>query len=59
VGFGIKGGLDTGKMFINSVKFLSHLSNIGDVKSLVIHPASTMHQQLKLEEQQTKGVTEG
>jgi O-acetylhomoserine (thiol)-lyase len=58
VGFGIKGGLDAGKMFINSVKLLSHLANIGDVKSLVIHPASTTHQQLKPEEQQTTGVTE-
>jgi len=58
VGFGIKGGREAGKKFINSVKLLSHLANIGDVKSLVIHPASTTHQQLTPEEQQTTGVTE-
>jgi O-acetylhomoserine (thiol)-lyase len=58
VGFGIKGGLEAGKKFINSVKLLSHLANIGDVKSLVIHPASTTHQQLKPEEQRATGVTE-
>jgi O-acetylhomoserine (thiol)-lyase len=58
VGFGIKGGLDAGKKFINSVKLLSHLANIGDVKSLVIHPASTTHQQLTPEEQRATGVTE-
>ena len=58
VGFGIKGGLEAGKKFINSVKLLSHLANIGDVKSLVIHPASTTHQQLTSEEQKATGVTE-
>jgi len=58
VGFGIKGGLETGKKFIESVKLLSHLANIGDAKSLVIHPASTTHQQLTKEEQQATGVTE-
>jgi len=57
VGFGTKGGLEAGEKFINSVKLLSHLANIGDVKSLVIHPASTTHQQLTPEEQQTTGVT--
>jgi O-acetylhomoserine (thiol)-lyase len=57
LGFGIKGGLEAGKKFINSVKLLSHLANIGDVKSLVIHPASTTHQQLTPEEQKTTGVT--
>ena len=57
VGFGIKGGLSAGKKFINSVKLLSHLANIGDAKSLVIHPASTTHQQLTKEEQKTTGVT--
>ncbi len=46
MGFGIKGGLEAGKKFINSAKLLSHLANIGDAKSLVIHPASTTHQQL-------------
>jgi O-acetylhomoserine/O-acetylserine sulfhydrylase-like pyridoxal-dependent enzyme len=58
VGFGIKGGLEPGKKFIESVKLLSHLANIGDSKSLVIHPASTTHQQLAPEEQRETGVTE-
>jgi len=58
VGFGIKGDLEAGKKFINSVKLLSHLANIGDAKSLVIHPASTTHQQLTREEQKETGVTE-
>jgi O-acetylhomoserine (thiol)-lyase len=58
VGFGIKGGLEAGRRFINSVKLLSHLANIGDAKSLVIHPASTTHQQLTKEEQAETGVTE-
>jgi O-acetylhomoserine (thiol)-lyase len=58
VGFGIKGGLEAGKRFINSVTLLSHLANIGDAKSLVIHPASTTHQQLTREEQEETGVTE-
>lgn len=57
VGFGIKGGLESGKKFIESVKLLSHLANIGDAKSLVIHPASTTHQQLTPQEQATTGVT--
>jgi len=58
VGFGIKGGLEAGRKFINSVKLLSHLANIGDAKSLVIHPASTTHQQLTKKEQEETGVTE-
>ncbi|MGF3523207.1 MAG: PLP-dependent transferase, partial [Candidatus Bathyarchaeia archaeon] len=57
VGFGIKGGLEAGKKFINSVKLFSHLANIGDSKSLVIHPASTTHQQLTPQEQAATGVT--
>ncbi len=57
LGFGIKGGLEAGKKFINSVKLFSHLANIGDAKSLVIHPASTTHQQLTPEEQEATGVT--
>ncbi len=57
LGFGIKGGLAAGKRFIESVKLLSHLANIGDAKSLVIHPASTTHQQLTPEEQAATGVT--
>jgi O-acetylhomoserine (thiol)-lyase len=58
VGFGIKGGLDAGRKFINSVKLLSHLANIGDAKTLVIHPATTTHQQLTREEQEATGVTQ-
>jgi len=58
LGFGIKGGLAAGKRFIESVRLLSHLANIGDAKSLVIHPASTTHQQLTPAEQQATGVTE-
>ncbi len=58
VGFGIKGGLEAGKRFIESVELLSHLANIGDAKSLVIHPASTTHQQLTREEQESTGVSE-
>jgi O-acetylhomoserine (thiol)-lyase len=57
LGFGIKGGLAAGKRFIESVQLLSHLANIGDAKSLVIHPASTTHQQLTKAEQEATGVT--
>jgi len=57
IGFGIKGGLEAGKKFIDSVMLLSHLANVGDAKSLVIHPASTTHQQLSEAEQQSSGVT--
>ncbi len=57
LGFGIKGGLEAGVKFINSVKLLSHLANIGDAKTLVIHPASTTHQQLTRDEQLATGVT--
>jgi O-acetylhomoserine (thiol)-lyase len=57
LGFGIKGGLEAGKKFINGAKLLSHLANIGDAKSLVIHPASTTHQQLTAQEQAETGVT--
>lgn len=55
--FGIKGGLEAGKRFIESVRLFSHLANVGDAKSLVIHPASTTHQQLSPEEQLAAGVT--
>jgi O-acetylhomoserine (thiol)-lyase len=55
--FGIRGGYSAGKRFINSVKLFSMLANIGDAKSLVIHPASTTHQQLTDEEQRSTGVT--
>ena len=58
VGFGIQGGLEAGKKFIDSLKLLSHVANIGDAKSLVIHPASTTHQQLTRAEQEETGVTE-
>ncbi len=57
IGFGVKGGLEGGKKFINSLKLLSHLANIGDAKSLVIHPASTTHSQLTAEEQIATGVS--
>jgi O-acetylhomoserine (thiol)-lyase len=55
--FGIRGGYAAGKRFINATKLFSLLANIGDAKSLVIHPASTTHQQLTAEEQQATGVT--
>lgn len=58
LGFGIKGGYEAGRKFIDSVEIFSHLANIGDAKSLVIHPASTTHQQLSREEQLASGVTE-
>ncbi|NCO52234.1 MAG: O-acetylhomoserine aminocarboxypropyltransferase/cysteine synthase [Deltaproteobacteria bacterium] len=57
LGFGIKGGIEAGKKFIDSVKLASHLANIGDAKTLVIHPASTTHQQLTAEQQLAAGVT--
>ena len=57
IGFGIRGGSAAGIRMINSVKLLSHLANIGDAKSLIIHPASTTHSQLTAEEQQKTGVT--
>ncbi|TWU51089.1 O-acetylhomoserine aminocarboxypropyltransferase/cysteine synthase family protein [Rubripirellula reticaptiva] len=56
MGFGIKGGVEAGKKFINACKLCSHLANIGDAKTLVIHPASTTHQQLSGEEQAKTGV---
>jgi O-acetylhomoserine (thiol)-lyase len=55
--FGIRGGYEVAKSFINSLKLFSLLANIGDAKSLVIHPASTTHQQLSEEEQRTTGTT--
>ncbi len=57
VTFGIQGGYEAGKRFINSVRLFSLLANIGDAKSLVIHPASTTHSQLSEEEQRATGVT--
>ncbi len=57
LGFGIDGGIEAGKKFINSLELISHLANIGDAKSLAIHPASTTHSQLTPEEQLATGVT--
>ncbi|MCK5179692.1 MAG: PLP-dependent transferase, partial [Candidatus Omnitrophica bacterium] len=57
VGFGIKGGAEVGKKFIESLKVISHLANIGDAKTLAIHPATTTHSQLSEEEQKATGVT--
>jgi len=57
LGFGIKGGLEAGSKFINSLELISHLANVGDAKSLAIHPATTTHQQLSPEEQLATGVT--
>jgi O-acetylhomoserine (thiol)-lyase len=54
--FGIKGGIDNGKKFINSIELISHLANVGDAKTLAIHPASTTHEQLSESEQQKAGV---
>jgi O-acetylhomoserine (thiol)-lyase len=56
--FGIRGGLEAGRAFIDHVKLASHLANVGDAKTLVIHPATTTHQQLSTEEQLSSGVTE-
>lgn len=58
IGFGIKGGIDAGKKFIENLKLISHLANIGDAKSLVIHPASTTHSQLSPEERLKSGVSD-
>jgi len=58
LGFGIKGGRASGKTFIDGLKLFSHLANIGDAKSLAIHPASTTHSQLTVEEQGLTGVTD-
>ena len=57
LGFGIKGGAEAGKKFINSLELISHLANVGDAKTLAIHPATTTHQQLSAAEQLATGVT--
>ena len=57
LGFGVKGGREAGAAFINHLKLISHLANVGDAKSLAIHPASTTHSQLSPEAQQRAGVT--
>lgn len=57
IGFGIKGGVSAGKKFINALELVSHVANIGDAKTLAIHPATTTHQQLSAAEQLATGVT--
>jgi O-acetylhomoserine (thiol)-lyase len=59
VAFELKGGVEAGRNFIDSLELFSHLANVGDVRSLAIHPASTTHSQLDLSEQATTGVTPG
>jgi len=57
IGFGVQGGVKAGKTFIESLRLISHLANVGDAKTLAIHPASTTHQQLSPQEQLATGVT--
>jgi O-acetylhomoserine (thiol)-lyase len=57
--FELKGGVEAGKKFVESLKLFSHVANIGDVRSLVIHPATTTHSQLSADEQLASGVTPG
>ena len=57
--FEIKGGVNAGRALVDSVQLFSHVANIGDVRSLIIHPASTTHSQLTPEQQLTTGVTPG
>jgi O-acetylhomoserine (thiol)-lyase len=57
LGFGIKGGLEDGKRFINNLKLFTHLANLGDARSLAIHPASTTHSQLTAQQQLSTGVS--
>jgi O-acetylhomoserine (thiol)-lyase len=57
LGFGIKGGREAGQRFINNLKLFSHVANVGDAKSLAIHPATTTHSQLTEDEMITAGVT--
>ncbi|HOD28019.1 MAG TPA: O-acetylhomoserine aminocarboxypropyltransferase/cysteine synthase [Syntrophales bacterium] len=57
LGFGVQGGLPAGRRFIDALKLVSHLANVGDAKTLAIHPASTTHQQLSPDEQRATGVT--
>ena len=59
IGFELKGGVEAGKRFIDALKLLYHVANIGDARSLAIHPASTTHQQLSPKEQLATGVTPG
>ena len=55
--FGIKGGMEAGETFINKLELISHLANVGDAKSLAIHPASTTHSQLSEDQQRDGGIT--
>ncbi len=57
--FGLKGGRAAGRKFIETVKLASHLANVGDAKTLVIHPASTTHQQMSVEALRAAGIGEG
>jgi O-acetylhomoserine (thiol)-lyase len=57
IGFGVRGGMQAGRAFIENLELISHLANIGDARSLAIHPASTTHQQLEEHEQEAAGVT--
>jgi O-acetylhomoserine (thiol)-lyase len=57
LGFGIRGGTEQGPRFIDALKLVSHVANVGDARSLAIHPATTTHQQLTPEEQRATGVT--
>jgi len=56
--FGIKGGIEQGQKFIEALKMFSHVANVGDAKSLVIHPASTTHQQLSAEQRKEAGISD-
>ena len=58
VSFGIKGGRPAGKKFIETLRMVSHLANVGDAKTLVIHPASTTHQQMDAEQLKAAGIGE-
>ena len=57
--FELKGGIEAGRKFVESVQLFTHLANLGDLRSLIIHPASTTHSQLSGEEQLATGVTPG
>lgn len=58
IGFGVNGGLESGRTFIDNLELVSHLANVGDARTLAVHPASTTHQQLSAEEQEASGVTQ-
>ena len=55
--FGVKGGVEAGEKFINNAQMMSHLANVGDARTLIIHPASTTHRQLSEEQQIAAGIT--